>query len=357
MSNCSGIAHDYEQRLVLLEICREILDLANEDSDPATRYHFGIRATRYGAHQAICDLNSEFGVVDRDATKQRDEAKSEYERFGAAVERFDAMKKPDYVPTYHVASATALPAFAMLLAGLLGLIAAWIIFGRPALTGSTLLVPIITHIAGFVVTGFFLGAGPAGFISVEAQQWSLTLLMLCAMIWVGARVAIRMSIRLRYSLSSLLVLTTGMAVGVQLCFLLDIGWEAVGLPIGINAEADPMMNFVSKHQPGAIGRALGDPNYVVMLALEWLAHDGPSWSVAIYLVLIGESIVFARDKSHAVGRATLATSLFCCAWFNAWVWLEPSVQRLARPEKIAAETYIHDIAAYYKTFKVELAKE
>lgn len=355
MADAKEIRKERALRAELLSLAQQLNETARERSDKVVRYASLTVGLRQSVWQARKDFEQEQGEVSAETAAKLDEAA----RWRAAVEQaateLGQQQKPNSAGTVNaVASTIALSLFAPSLAVALVLLAIWLIGVRSAeslrLTGW----PFALFACGVGISLLFLGAGPARLVSETVQHWILTGLSFAILLSLLGALAVRSRLRLRFSIRSLLIGCAAVAVLLQTAVQLQLGWEALGLPIRAHAAPAPLLDAVQQQNPQALDQWLPGPDWVSRSVMQWLMHEGAAWSVAIFLALALIVLVWRASASRSFGELAVAATVLAMLWLSVWVWLEPRNYVSARRTQMRYEAYIRSIDEYYEPFEESL---
>ncbi len=239
-----------------------------------------------------------------------------------------------------------------LLAAYLGLsillVLVWMCVSRDPKTLRVSSWPIGILVAGTCLSIFFEGVGPAGLVSESTQHWVLTVITLATLVVLLGGIAMRMRYRLQFSIRSLLIASTVVAVLLQVVFEWQLGWSSVGLPIKVNAKPDPLMQLAISQDPGFFERWLPGQAWVASSCTQWLVHNGARLALILSFVFAGIVLVWRRSVKDSFGKLLCGIVLCTLFFANVWVWLEPRNYVSSRPKQIRLEQYIESIDLYYE---------
>ncbi|WP_372898013.1 hypothetical protein [Stieleria sp.] len=357
MADAKEIEAEYEKREDLLRLAQAIIDLAHQRSDKLTRYQTITYQMRRILLEVRSDLERERGQVSKLTASELKDAT----RWEAVVKRAAAsVNQSQPTPAGAVvraASMIALSLFASTLGTTIVLTVLWILFGRPSPNTRGILWLFALYFLGVGLSVLFLGAGPAGLVSESVQHWILTGVSFVLLWLLMGGIAARLAIRVQFSIRSLLIGTGVVALLLQMVVHFQLGWDAFGLPIHVHASSDRLIGMIEQHQPNSSDHWLPGPSWVSPLILQWVMHKGPSWSVAVFLVLIAIRLVWSFNFAQSVGQLLIAVSLLTLLWLNVWVWIEPANYVTARHAQIRLETYIRSVEEYYEPIEEFIGSE
>ena len=199
----------------------------------------------------------------------------------------------------------------------------------------------------------FLGAGPAGLIAPQVQHWLLTAIVFLTLLLLVGGIVTRS--RLRYSIRGLMIANTLVALLIAGTLHFHFGWESIGLPIEAHVEPDRLLEMAEQQTPGLGSQWMQGPQWLGSTIMHWLSHDGPRWSVAIFLLFAGIPMIWGTDFARNFGELVSVTACLTLLCLNIWVWTEPINHANTRPTQLRLETYLHSIDDYYKPLEDEIA--
>ncbi len=327
--------------------------IALEKSDAATRYSNIVAMTNESTWQTKLNRELANGQTNNETQTELNDAIRWKAAVQVASNKLDQRKTATISLANWVAGSLSLSFLSAFLGLTIATFVIWLVAVRSLSTLKLRVWPFALFIWGVAVSFFFLGIGPADEVPQQIQHWTLTAIALATLTLLLAGVARRSQLRFRYSMRSLLIANAITAVLLQLAFHFQIGWSQLGFPIAVHAEPDRLLAVAS--QGGAMGiqlRPTGQwnlgPEWMSQPILEWLFHDGPSWSVGIGTVFFLVGLVWRKSERDSIAEI-LSFALFLTLLFaNLWAFLEPRNYISSRPEQIALETYIRSVEEYYR---------
>ena len=349
MHNAPGeIPATYSRQQILI-LAQQLSQLAAERSDKSTRYSNILFERQVMVAQAMLDS----AVAD-----QRDTAEAQAE-LHEAIRRKTAYKNAvAKVESEQTAVATPIGSFASsislsLLSACLGFLLIVTAIGGVTRWRGHLgfsIWPFAMFAIGILLSFVFFGIGPSGRLSVGTQHWALTVL---AFLWLAsllAGIAIRMRYRLQFSVRSLLLISTLSALLIQTAFQWQIGWDVIGLPLKIHADGDPLIQL-AQSTGSSIGTEGTGLAWINESVLQWIAKQGPSWSLPLTAMLIFIALIWKKSFVDSIGELIFATTAMVLIFANIWVWIEPANHRANRLHPTRIETYIESVDRYYEPYE------
>ena len=352
MSEVQSLRTNDDERDKLLRLAQSIVDLAAERSDAAVRYDSLTVQMRTIVRAARVEFDQQRNKARETLDPETLAAERWEQAFQTAATEFSKQDISGVVP--QIASRIALKLFAVLLGiSVLGWLLAALCRSRLEFKFGVWVIGCF--IAAFATSAVLLGVGPAGYVGVTAQQWMLTTLsFVCLALAIGG-VASRTRLRFRYSLRGLMLTCAAVAIILQVTFHFQLGWEAIGLPIPLHATSNPLLSTLQSQSADATLAVT--PTWPSRSGLEWLLHEGPAWTAAIFLLFSAISILFSRKTRHrCMEWLSVSTGLALC-FLIVWVWLEPFNYQASRPAQMRLETYIRSVEEYYEPLETLIERE
>lgn len=340
-----------EARAELLSLAQEVCELALERSDKVLRYDAMLVQLRMMVWQAIEDLERQRGEVSQATTDELKDAVQWQTAFQTAANEFQRRGTSSAGAVNAVASATVLSLFAASLAVALLSFAVWLVCSRSPASLRLRYWPFVLFAVGTALSVLFLGAGSARLVPETVQYWVFTGFSFAVLLSLLSGIAVRSRLRFRFPVHTLVAGCAAAAAVLQAVLHFGLGGAAGILPLLANTAPDPLLNIAHQRAPGFLDQWLPGPQWVSLLMLQWLTHDGPAWGVVMFFGFAFIALVWCKSVPRCSGQLLVASVVLAMLWLNAWVWIEPANYASARPTQMRHESYIRSIDEYYEPFE------
>ncbi|TWT83477.1 hypothetical protein CA13_49420 [Planctomycetes bacterium CA13] len=357
MVEIKGDLPNQDNRRRLLELSDGIMQLALNRSDDSVRYNVGMVAPmRVSVLESIQKNESENGQVSAETARRLAEALEWKSRLGQANRN---VSKNDLSASTKLVSLISLDTVSLIKPLLLATVFftfLWAILSRQASQLKMQIWPIASLGVGVGLSFFFFGLGPAEVVSEKAQHWCFTIGLCVMLLSLGAGVAFRMRYRFQFSILSLMIASTVVAVLLPIIIHWQLGWESIGLPIQANASSNTTLDLVGRLNPSAWEDWFPGHAKLAEAMTQWNVNDGGYWGVGIFGVIAAVVCVWRKDIADSIGTLTVTSLAAFLLSMACWAYCEPTNYAGSRATQMRFEGYIRNVDDFYEPVKIEMQR-
>lgn len=226
-----------------------------------------------------------------------------------------------------------------------------LVLARPSIDWKIDAAVPLACIVTLLFTGFFLGAGPAGQVTTNTQDWVALLSIIAVILVFIMGCVIRLGKRPQFRIKSLLLGCLVAALVIQVLRLVDLG-----LPPAFHFAPDWRISAAAATGQSATDWIPG-PEFWSSSLMQWMLQDGPAmtvWCTIALLCLIG----FVRGRfRESLEQSFVSVLLLSLIAFTTWVWAYPSMLPMIKGRNDEIRMFLSKPNEYYAELRTEYERQ